>query len=126
MSQDSEKQESLKIGITSAFRHTIEEIMTSIQHNDDDITTKQFVIAYNKKSDRVEILKMISIDNKEIVLEPPIWTSYHSYNSLNYDSGTKDRITIIKIPAQMPDIQGIIRRLRVSQNSDFIAKRQSS
>ena len=112
MSQDSENQESLKIGITSAFRKTIDEIITGIQHNDDDITTKQFVIAYNKKLDQFEILKTISIDSKEIVLEPPIWTSYHSYNSLNYDSDTKDRITIIKIPAQMPDIKGIIEKIK--------------
>jgi len=113
MSHTDEAEEILKIHITSAFRQTIDEIQTNIQHSDGgDITTKQLVIAYNKKSNHVEILKTISIDNREKVLEPPIWTSHHNYNPLNYNSDTKDRITIIKIPTQIPDIKVIMGNIK--------------
>ena len=113
MSHTDEAEEILKIHLTSAFRQTIDEILTNIQHSDGgDITTKQLVITYNKKSNHVEILKIIIIDNEEILLEPPIWTSHHNYNPFNYDSDIKDRITIIKIPTQIPDIDGIMEKIK--------------
>jgi len=113
MSHTDEAEEILKIHLTSAFRQTIDEILTNIQHSDGgDITTKQLVIAYNKKSNHVEILKTILIDNEETVLEPPIWTSHHNYNPLNYDSDTDDRITILEIPTQIPYIEVIMEKIK--------------
>ena len=113
MRYNTDEAKVLEIHLTSAFRQAIDEIQTHIQHSDGgDITIKQLVITYNKKSNHIEILKTISINNEEIVLEPPIWTSHHNYNPLNYDSIAKDRITILEIPTQIPDIKGIMEKIK--------------
>lgn len=104
MSQDSEKQERLQREITSAFRYAIDTIVKII-HDYDDLTTLEFQIAYNKKLDHVEILKVVLVNDKKIVLEPPVWISDHKYHPLEYAcKDTNDRVIILGIPARMPDM----------------------
>ena len=112
MSQDSSEQEKeLQRTLSQAFRYTIDEIAKTI-HNHHDMTITGFLIAYNKKLKHVEILKIVLMDNKKITLEPPVWISNHKYNPLNYSCNTtKDRISIMVVPAQLSDIKKHIKEI---------------
>ena len=97
--------------LESVFTHTISKI-EKITHNSNDLTIIGFQITYNKKLDHMEILKITSIDEQKIVLEPPVWVSNHEYDPLNYDSSMDERITLLEIPAQMPDMQKQIEKIK--------------
>ena len=104
-------EEGLQQVMTSAFTYTIKEIAKTV-HDHDDLTTVGFQIVYNKKLDHMEILKITSINGKKVVLEPPVWISHYEYDPLSYDSSTDERIDILEIPAQMPDIQKQIEKIK--------------
>jgi len=67
---------------------------------------------YNKKLQHAEILKVVLINDKKVVLEPPVWISNYEYDPRSYVCrDTKDRITIIEIPAQIPDIEKHVEKI---------------
>jgi len=114
MSKHSEEEERLQRIMISAFTHAIDEI-EKITNNYDDLTILGLRIVYNKKLDHVEILKVVLIDNKKVILEPPVWSSHYEYSPRQYSyKDSKDRISIIEIPAQMPDIQKQIEKIKGS------------
>lgn len=114
MSQNSEKQERLQIEITSAFRYTIDTI-EKIIHNYDDLTILGFQIAYNKKLEHVEVLKVVLVNDKKIILEPPIWISEHKYHPMRYAcKDTNDRVNLLEIPARMPDMNKQLEKIKNS------------
>ena len=109
--EESEKERLQRI-MTSAFTYAIDEI-EKITNNPDDLTILEFQITYNKKLNHVEILKVVLINNKKVILEPPVWSSHYEYVPYKYScKDPKDRISIIEIPAQMPNIQKQIEKIK--------------
>lgn len=97
--------------MTSAFTHVIDKI-EKITNDPDDLTTSGFQIVYNKKLDHMEILKITSINGKKVVLEPPVWISHYEYDPLTYESDTNERMNILEIPAQMPNMPQQIEKIK--------------
>jgi len=78
MTEDKEFKEYSKL-INSAFERIFKLIT-----NRSDPTTHRYTITYNKKLDVIEVLKIVSIDGKNVLLEPPLWPHMDDHNGVTY------------------------------------------
>ncbi len=112
-----ETEQRLEQYMKSAFRHAVGRIV-KITRDDDDLTVIGFQITYNKESCCIEVRKITSVEGKKVVLEPPVWTSDYKYDPLRYYyTHTENRVIILEIPAQIPDMKKQLEKIMDSAES---------